>query len=86
MHLQIQIHMQTQMQIQIQKSQYPTCDDNFDGMMDPSLSVASHASVVGEVAVPDSVDPQLRPIVHHLDKFQIWTNSANIAKFTTWKS
>ena len=51
------------------KSQYPTCDDNFDGMMDPSLSVASHAGVVGEVAVPDSVDPQLRPIVHHLQKF-----------------
>ena len=53
------------------QSQFPTCDDNFDGVMDPTLSIASHARVVGEVAVPDPVDPQLRPIVHHLDKFQI---------------
>ena len=30
-----------------------TCDDDFDGVMDPSLSIACHAGVIREVAVPN---------------------------------
>ena len=48
------------------QSSLVTCDDNFDGVMYPPLPIARNTSVVREVAVPDSVDSQLRPIVHHL--------------------
>ena len=43
-----------------------TCNDNFDRVMYPPLPVSGDASVIREVAVPDSVDSQLCSIVHHL--------------------